>query len=186
MIRGTSHNSSLGRRNYTKNRPLAIQSLEDRRLMTADLVDAADALTADTVPADSFSINFAKIEYVASADGVADIAIIAETDDGTYLEYKLDPVFIKSWSISGDADDRPTEEVAFYYNKIALSYTATDDGKVQATDLVLTNEAEGILIGLLRPAEQDSREAGSDAAVDSFMASEDTDLISLILPAVQN
>ena len=26
----------------------------------------------------------------------------------------------KSWSISGDADDRPTEEVAFYYNKIAF------------------------------------------------------------------
>ena len=25
------------------------------------------------------------------------------------------------WTISGDADDRPTEEVAFYYNKIAVS-----------------------------------------------------------------
>ena len=23
------------------------------------------------------------------------------------------------WSTSGDADDRPTEEVAFYYNKVA-------------------------------------------------------------------
>lgn len=32
--------------------------------------------------------------------------------------YKLDRVFVKSWSTSGDADDRPTEEVAFYYNKI--------------------------------------------------------------------
>ena len=29
---------------------------------------------------------------------------------------------LKSWSISGDADDRPTEEVAFYYNKIAFGY----------------------------------------------------------------
>jgi hypothetical protein len=28
-------------------------------------------------------------------------------------------VFVKSWSTSGDADDRPTEEVAFYYNRIA-------------------------------------------------------------------
>ena len=36
--------------------------------------------------------------------------------------YKLDNVFIKSWSTSGDADDRPTEEVAFYYNKIAFEY----------------------------------------------------------------
>ena len=39
-----------------------------------------------------------------------------------YLKYKLDRCFIKSWSTSGDADDRPTEEVAFYYNKIAFDY----------------------------------------------------------------
>ena len=25
--------------------------------------------------------------------------------------------FVKSWSTSGDADDRPTEEVAFYFNR---------------------------------------------------------------------
>ena len=37
-------------------------------------------------------------------------------------EYRMDRVFIKSWSTSGDADDRPTEEVAFYYNKIAFNY----------------------------------------------------------------
>ena len=36
------------------------------------------------------------------------------------MKYKLDRAFIKSWSTSGDADDRPTEEVAFYYNKIAF------------------------------------------------------------------
>ena len=39
-----------------------------------------------------------------------------------YLKYKLERAFIKSWSTSGDADDRPTEEVAFYYNKIAFGY----------------------------------------------------------------
>jgi type VI protein secretion system component Hcp len=46
-----------------------------------------------------------------------------------YLRYKLDRCFIKSWSTSGDADDRPTEEVAFYYNKIAFQYLTTKDGK---------------------------------------------------------
>ena len=46
-----------------------------------------------------------------------------------YLRYKLDRCFVKSWSTSGDADDRPTEEVAFYYNKIAFAYCATKDGK---------------------------------------------------------
>ena len=28
--------------------------------------------------------------------------------------------------MSGDADDSPTEEVAFYYNKIAFVYASTD------------------------------------------------------------
>ena len=46
-----------------------------------------------------------------------------------YLVYKLDRCFVKSWSTSGDADDRPTEEVAFYYNKIAFAYYHTEDGK---------------------------------------------------------
>jgi type VI protein secretion system component Hcp len=45
-----------------------------------------------------------------------------------YLQYCLDRAFVKSWSTSGDADDRPTEEVAFYYNKIAFGYRATKDG----------------------------------------------------------
>ena len=44
------------------------------------------------------------------------------------MKYKLDRVFVKSWSTSGDADDRPTEEVAFYYNKIAFAYNATPTG----------------------------------------------------------
>ncbi|MEM7178061.1 MAG: hypothetical protein AAF503_10180 [Pseudomonadota bacterium] len=34
----------------------------------------------------------------------------------------MKPVIITSYQTSGDADDRPTEEVAFYYNKIARSY----------------------------------------------------------------
>ncbi|MEM7668022.1 MAG: hypothetical protein AAF317_02595 [Pseudomonadota bacterium] len=42
-----------------------------------------------------------------------------ETTSGG-LSYKLDGAFIKSWSTSGDADDRPSEEVAFYYNKISF------------------------------------------------------------------
>ena len=45
-----------------------------------------------------------------------------------YLHYKLDNVFIKSWSTSGDADDRPTEDVAIWYNKIAFVYFPTTDG----------------------------------------------------------
>ena len=49
--------------------------------------------------------------------------VLADADlDEAAGGYKLERAFIKSWSTSGDADDRPTEEVAFYYNKIAASY----------------------------------------------------------------
>ncbi|MCM2369879.1 Hcp family type VI secretion system effector [Aporhodopirellula aestuarii] len=46
------------------------------------------------------------------------------TDTGVrvYLSYKLHRCMIKSWSTSGDADDRPTEEVSFLYNKLAFGY----------------------------------------------------------------
>ena len=53
-----------------------------------------------------------------------------------YLKYLLERCFIKSWSISGDADDRPTEEVAFYYNQIAFCYASTRDGKKWESDAV--------------------------------------------------
>ncbi|NNM03221.1 MAG: type VI secretion system tube protein Hcp [Nitrosopumilus sp.] len=50
-----------------------------------------------------------------------------------FLQYCLGNTFVKSWSTSGDADDRPTEEVSFYYNKIAFQYTSTD-GQVIKTE----------------------------------------------------
>jgi type VI secretion system secreted protein Hcp len=48
------------------------------------------------------------------------VALSGEDKPRPYLLYKLDRCFVKSWSTSGDADDRPTEEVAFYYNRIAF------------------------------------------------------------------
>jgi type VI protein secretion system component Hcp len=68
----------------------------------------------------------AEIDFVEVAGG-GDAA--GEASPMCYLKYKLDRCFVKSWSISGDADDRPTEEVAFYYNKIGFSYARTIDGK---------------------------------------------------------
>lgn len=45
-----------------------------------------------------------------------------------YLAFKLDNVFVKSWSVSGDGDDRPSEDVALWYNKIAFVYFPSTDG----------------------------------------------------------
>ncbi len=67
-------------------------------------------------------------------DAAADYAAIdgaleeLEAEPVCYLKYKLDRCFVKSWSIAGDADDRPTEEVAFYHNKIGFGYVSTTNG----------------------------------------------------------
>jgi type VI protein secretion system component Hcp len=69
-------------------------------------------------PAGQAEIHF--VEVAGGGDGTAAQPIC-------YLKYKLDRCFVKSWSTSGDADDRPTEEVAFYYNKIAFVYQTSPD-----------------------------------------------------------
>jgi type VI protein secretion system component Hcp len=70
------------------------------------------------------SLGTAEIEFVEVAGGGG-----LEGRPVCYLKYKLERCFVKSWSTSGDADDRPTEEVAFHFNKIAFQYLTTKDGK---------------------------------------------------------
>lgn len=69
-------------------------------------------------------------------DGEINFVEVAGPGDGDlaagplcYLKIVLGRVFVKSWNISGDGDQRPTEEVTFYYNKIAFQYARTPDGK---------------------------------------------------------
>jgi type VI protein secretion system component Hcp len=82
---------------------------------------------------DSATGQLAQFAINGNSAGTAEIDFVEVADvpeDGVvYLKYKLDRVFVKSWSTSGDADDdRPVEEVAFYYNKIAFAYNPTTDG----------------------------------------------------------
>jgi type VI secretion system secreted protein Hcp len=62
------------------------------------------------------------VEIVGEAKGTA-------TGVRVYLAYKLERCMVKTWSTSGDADDRPTEEVAFLFNKIGFSYAPHDGVK---------------------------------------------------------
>ena len=81
---------------------------------------------------DTSSPKLALLSLTGNSLGTVDVCVTDNPDEPTecYLRYKLDRCFVKSWSTSGDADDRPTEEVAFYYNKIAFSYANTDDGTI--------------------------------------------------------
>jgi type VI secretion system secreted protein Hcp len=84
---------------------------------------------------DRASTTLAQFAINGNSCDIAEIHFVEVAGSGTdgkpycYLKYKLDRCFVKSWSTSGDADDRPTEEVAFYYNKIAFNYASTPNGK---------------------------------------------------------
>ncbi|MGB5326952.1 MAG: type VI secretion system tube protein Hcp [Gammaproteobacteria bacterium] len=82
---------------------------------------------------DAASAQLAKLSLTGSSLGAVQVCLTdnPEGPTGCYLEYKLERAFVKSWSTSGaGGDDRPTEEVAFYYNRIAFEYTETADGTV--------------------------------------------------------
>ncbi len=72
---------------------------------------------------DSASALLAQYAVNGNSGGGAQIDFVQIGGDRpwTVLRYKLDRCFVKSWSTSGDADDRPTEEVALYCNKIAFA-----------------------------------------------------------------
>lgn len=81
---------------------------------------------------DASSPELARFSLTGRSLGTVEVCMTDNPDGptGCYLRYKLERAFIKSWSTSGDADDRPTEEVAFYYNKIAFQYAETPDGTI--------------------------------------------------------
>lgn len=114
-----------------------------------ELADSAKAGTADvnigvgelqecsiSKSMDSASTDLAKKAISGSSCGTAEIKFV-ETIEGdgnkpfnqVYLWFKLDNAFIKTWSVSGDGDDRPTEDVTLWYNKIAFVYYPTPDGR---------------------------------------------------------
>ena len=77
---------------------------------------------------DSASPKLAQAAADGKTLGTCEICFAEQAPEGPpqcYLHYVMERCYVKSWSTSGDADDRPTEEVAFYYNKIAFGYDDT-------------------------------------------------------------
>lgn len=85
---------------------------------------------------DRSSPYLAKKAINGSSMGKVDIKFLEATTQADkknanvcYLHFVLDTAFVKSWSMSGDADDRPTEDIALWFNRIAFQYAMTPDGK---------------------------------------------------------
>jgi type VI protein secretion system component Hcp len=77
---------------------------------------------------DSASTHLAQYAINGNSPGLVEIDVVGPSEKGRplcYLKYKLDRCFVKSWSTSVDADDRPVEYVSFYYNRIAFAVAGT-------------------------------------------------------------
>lgn len=72
-----------------------------------------------------FTVNEINVHFVETING----------KDQLFLAYKMQNSFIKSWSQSGDADERPTDEFSIFFYAIYVSYwqKETKDGKITGT-----------------------------------------------------
>ena len=69
-------------------------------------------------------------ESIAMGKVFPKVEIHLTSGAGTYYAYELTNVMVTSYSISGDADDRPTEEVSITFEEIKVTYTEYEnDGK---------------------------------------------------------
>ena len=50
-----------------------------------------------------------------------------------FLLIRIENAIIKDWGIDGSGDDRPTETLKIWFNKAAMKYRATMDGKIYVT-----------------------------------------------------
>lgn len=108
---------------------------EDLNIGVGELQECTISKSMDTA-----SAKLAQFAINGNSPGSCEICFSNENDSENkpicYLKYKLDRAFIKSWSTSGDADDRPTEEVAIYFNKIAYGQSVqTSDGSLQIDEM---------------------------------------------------
>ena len=70
------------------------------------------------------------LEAVATGTVIPNVEFHLTSSQGTYYAYELKNVMITSYLMSGDADDRPTEEVTLNFEQIKMTYTEYDsDGK---------------------------------------------------------
>lgn len=91
---------------------------------------------------DNASALLAQFAINGNSLGNAEIVVLEDVGQGkpvVTMHYTLERAFVKSWSTSGDAGDPPTEEVAFYYNKIGFVYSPVGGSETSGGWDVTTN-----------------------------------------------
>ena len=62
-------------------------------------------------------------ESIAMGTVIPKVEFELTSSAGTYYKYELTNVMVTSYSISGDADERPTEQVSLNFEEIKTTYT---------------------------------------------------------------
>ena len=62
-------------------------------------------------------------ESVATGKHIPKVEFELTSSAGTYYKYELTNVMVTSYSISGDADERPTEQISLNFEEIKTTYT---------------------------------------------------------------
>lgn len=66
-----------------------------------------------------------------------DIHLIQSSTDGgpaaAFLKIRIENAMIKEWDITASGDDRPTESLRIWFNKAAMKYRSSADGKTFST-----------------------------------------------------
>ncbi len=98
----------------------------------------------------SMDLSSAKLAQAAANGktlGRCEVCMATAGDTGQlpscYLHFVMERCYVQRWDIESGDEDRPVEEVAIYYNKIAFGYVDTDaDGSVRSESMGWDNEKD--------------------------------------------
>jgi len=89
---------------------------------------------------DQASMSLAKAAISGDTVGCVEVFFVQTFGEKNvcYMHFKLDTTFIKSWSVSGDSDEQPTEDFTLWYNKMAFIYFQSVPDSKGGTSFVQT------------------------------------------------
>jgi type VI secretion system secreted protein Hcp len=114
----------------SNNRDIEVVKDNDQELSISKSVDSA---TVDLM----YSVMKGRKESGTTSTTNVDIHLVQNAEEGdgveAFLLIRIENAIIKNWDITGSDDARPTENLKIWFNKAAMKYRATTDGKLYIT-----------------------------------------------------
>ena len=114
----------------SSNRDIEVVKDNDQELSISKSVDCATVYLM-------YSVMKGRKDSGTKSTCSVDIHLVQTTEQGggvkAFLLIRIENAIIKDWGIDGSGDDRPTENLKIWFNKAAMKYLATTDGKIYVT-----------------------------------------------------